>query len=49
MSVSVERLPHSGAIVLSTMDGGYLVSRTYYGYTIKQAKDLFNQYLRGNK
>jgi len=48
MSVIVERVPHSGALILSTMNGGYRVSRTYYGYTIKQAKQSFMQQLRGN-
>lgn len=42
--ITSERL-HSGAIRLSTIHGGYLVSRVYYGYTLKQAKQLFKEQL----
>jgi hypothetical protein len=31
---------------LSTVMGGYLVSRQYMGYTKKQATQLFRQHLR---
>lgn len=49
MSVIVERVPHSGALILSTIRGGYLVSRIYYGYTIRQAKLEFKNDLGSNK
>jgi hypothetical protein len=43
--MTVERVRHSGAVIVSTIVGegarGYLFTRTYYGYTLKQAKQLF--------
>ena len=43
--MTVERVWHSGAYVLSDFvgegAGEYLFTRTYYGYTLKQAKQLF--------
>lgn len=43
--MTIERVRHSGAIVISDFTGEgageYLFTRTYYGYTIKQAKALF--------
>lgn len=48
--MTVERVRHSGAIVISEFTGegagAYLFTRTYYGYTIKQAKDLFKQEIK---
>jgi len=47
------RLPHSGAYVLYQMvgegAGKYLFTRTYYGYTIKQAKAQFKLALKEAK
>ncbi len=43
--MTVERVRHSGAYVISEIAGegagAYLFTRTYYGYTLKQAKQLF--------
>jgi hypothetical protein len=43
--MTVERVRHSGAYVLSDLvdegAGGYLFTRTYYGYTLAQAKAQF--------
>jgi hypothetical protein len=43
--MTVERVRHSGAYVISDMAGegasAYLFTRTYYGYTLKQAKAQF--------
>jgi hypothetical protein len=43
--MTVERVRHSGAYVISDFIGEgareYLFTRTYYGYTLKQAKQLF--------
>jgi len=43
--MTVERVKHSGAYVISDFvgegRGEYLFTRTYYGYTLKQAKQLF--------
>jgi ribosomal protein S19 len=43
--MTVERVKHSGALVVSQFigegAGEYLFTRTYYGYTLKQAKAQF--------
>jgi hypothetical protein len=43
--VTIERVRHSGALLVSALvewEGvKWLESATYYGYTIKQAKDSF--------
>ena len=47
----IERAHPSGAIVISDFTGEgageYLFTRTYYGYTIKQAKQLFKIAIAG--
>ena len=49
--MTVERVKHNGAIIVSDFvgegAGEYLFTRTYYGYTIKQAKQLFKIALEG--
>ena len=43
--MTIERVQHSGALIVSQFvgegAGEYLFTRTYYGYTIKQAKAQF--------
>ena len=43
--MTIERVQHSGAYVISDFvgegAGEYLFTRTYYGYTLKQAKAQF--------
>lgn len=43
--MSIERVRHSGAYVISDFigegAGEYLFTRTYYGYTLREAKALF--------
>jgi hypothetical protein len=43
--MTVERVRHSGAYIISQFigqgAGEYLYTRTYYGYTLKQAKAQF--------
>jgi hypothetical protein len=43
--MTIERVKHSGALIVSQFvgegAGEYLFTRTYYGYTLKQAKALF--------
>lgn len=39
----VEIVRHSGAIVISDTIGGYLVTRSYYGYTRRDAIRLFKE------
>ena len=44
--MTVEKIIHSGALIISDIIDGYLVSKTYYGYTKKEAVKLFrSEYL----
>jgi hypothetical protein len=49
--MTVERVRHSGAYVISQFvgegAGEYLFTRTYYGYTLRDAKSRFKQELEG--
>jgi hypothetical protein len=49
--MTIERVRHSGAYVISTIVGegarGYLFTQTYYGYTLKQAKAKFKLAVEG--
>ena len=49
--MTVERVRHSGAYVISdligTGGGEYLFTRTYYGYTLREAKAQFKLALEG--
>jgi len=49
--MTVERVRHSGAYVISDLAGegagAYLFTRTYYGYTLAQAKAQFKIALEG--
>ena len=49
--MTIERVQHSGAVIVSQFigegAGEYLFTRTYYGYTIKQAKAQFKIALEG--
>ena len=49
--MTIERVAHSGAYVLSELvgegAGEYLFTRTYYGYTLKQAKAQFKIAIEG--
>jgi hypothetical protein len=51
--MTVERVRHSGAYVISDFvgegAGEYLFIRTYYGYTLKQAKAQFRIALKEAK
>ena len=51
--MTVERVQHSGAYVLSELvgegAGEYLFTRTYYGYTLGEAKAQFKIALKENK
>ena len=37
---------HAEGVELATIAGGYRVSRLYIGYTLKEAKRLFRQYVK---
>lgn len=47
-AVTVERVRHSGAVIVSALvnDGGgaWLMSRTSYGYTIREARAEYRAY-----
>jgi hypothetical protein len=45
ITISVERVRHSGALILSAIVGGYLVRRTYYGYGVRESRRLFREFL----
>jgi hypothetical protein len=51
--MTIERVKHSGALIVSQFvgegAGEYLFTRTYYGYTLKQAKQLFKIALKEAK
>jgi hypothetical protein len=47
-AVTVERVRHSGAVIVSALvndnGGAWLMSRTFYGYTIREARELYRAY-----
>lgn len=49
--MTVERVRHSGAYVISQFigegRGEYLFTRTYYGYTLREAKSQFKIAIEG--
>ena len=51
--MTVERVQHSGALIVSQFigegAGKYLFTRTYYGYTLSEAKAQFKIELKGAK
>jgi ribosomal protein S19 len=51
--MTVERVAHNGAYVLSELvgegAGEYLFTRTYHGYTLREAKTQFKIALKGAK
>ena len=44
MSITVER--RNGWMILSSIVHGYLVTRKYMGYSIREAKELYRAELR---
>ena len=40
-SMSIRKIPHSGALEISDIVRGYLVRRVYFGFTRKQAIAAF--------
>ena len=49
--MTVERVQHSGAVIVSQFvgegAGEYVFTRTYYGYTLREAKAQFKIALEG--
>ena len=52
--MNIERVRHSGALIVSELvkdnatPFAWYESKTYYGYTLKEAKSLFRAYLEAN-
>lgn len=44
--MTVERVRHSGAYCICGTVNGHLLTRTYYGYTRRDAVALWRQYAR---
>lgn len=44
MTITTTRTP--AGLELATIAGGYRVSRLYIGYTLREAKSLFRQYVK---
>jgi|688.fasta_scaffold2170429_1 hypothetical protein len=42
--MNIER-NHNGSITVSTIVRGHLIRRTFYGYTVKEARAEFRSYL----
>jgi hypothetical protein len=48
LDIYTERVPHSGAWIISAwLDGSYLETRTYYGYTESDAVAAFRHDVLG--
>ena len=45
--MNIERVSHSGALIVSDIVNGYRVARTYYGYNMREAARLFRQEVTG--
>ena len=43
MSLTINH--NNGSLTISSIYNNYLVSRTYYGYSKRDAKKMFKQYL----
>lgn len=39
----------NGSFTLATIHNGYRVWQTYYGYTLKDCKQMFREYLKATK
>jgi len=46
MDITVNKIKHNGALELSAMHNGYLVTRQFYFYSTRAAKAEFINYLR---
>ena len=47
MHITIHKNKHNGALELSAIHNGYLVTKQYYFYSTRAAKADFIQYLRG--
>jgi hypothetical protein len=47
MDITIEKNKHNGALILSAIHYGHLVTKQYYYYSTRAAKADFIQYLRG--
>ncbi len=48
ISISVSRNQITGNLELSSLVNNQLISRKYFGYTLKEAKALFKQWVKDN-
>jgi hypothetical protein len=46
MDITINKNKHNGALVLSAVHNGYLVTRQFYFYSTRAAKAEFINYLR---
>lgn len=44
--MNIERNREGAWVMYATDKAGYLITRSYYGYTKRQALQLFNQYMK---
>jgi len=49
IQVTIERVLHNGALICSAVFAGRLISRTFYGYTMKEARNIFVEELTSGK
>ena len=46
-NINTQTIAHSGAIECTALVNGYFESRVYYGYSKREAKHAFKEYLNG--
>jgi hypothetical protein len=44
--MTIEKIPHNGMIVISHIIGDGYYTQKYVGYTLKEARQLFREYLK---
>ena len=48
-SVTIEKNREGAWVIYALSDSGYLVTRSYYGYTKRDAVRLFREHMRGEE
>lgn len=43
--ITITKVPHNGALILSAIRGNQMITRTYYGHTRREALRLFIEVL----
>ena len=49
MDITIEQVPHNKSLILSTMHNNQLITKTYIGYTRREAKQLFREFIKSLK